>query len=170
MGRVERINGHLHGHKKCASHKRSAKSHTAQPKRGSKGVGGSVRPKPSDTISRSAVPIAADGSRADATLIPDSTNLERINASVLCMINEQRAKNGLGALISNRVLGQVAAAHDLDMVIRNYFDHATPDGVCAITRILSAGYVPAGYGYKVGENLGWGTQGLAARSTSSRTG
>lgn len=47
------------------------------------------------------------------------------------------------------------------MVSSNYFDHISPTGETPLDRIRSSGYVPSGWGYELGENIGLGTFGLA---------
>lgn len=149
---------HKHGQrgKRCNAKARHRRRHVKP---------ASARAGGSKSVAQAPPSSAPAGSRtacADATLIPDPSNLDRIDAAVLCMVNEQRAKNGLGALVGNRALGQVAASHDRSMVAQNYFDHVGPDGQDPLARIVSVGYIPAGFGYGVGENLGWGTGALAA--------
>ena len=43
------------------------------------------------------------------------------------------------------------------MVANHYFEHTSPDGDSVGDRIREAGYGKPGDGWKVGENLGWGT-------------
>jgi uncharacterized protein YkwD len=47
------------------------------------------------------------------------------------------------------------------MVSRRYFEHTTPSGRTMVDRILATGYVSANDGWLLGENLEWGTGGLA---------
>jgi uncharacterized protein YkwD len=95
-------------------------------------------------------------------LMPSAANLELIRASVLCLINKERAQNGETPLALSLQLGQAAEAHDREMISDDYFEHVSPAGVTPVDRIRSTGFIPAGnVGYVIGENLAWGTLGLA---------
>jgi uncharacterized protein YkwD len=61
-------------------------------------------------------------------------------ASVLSLVNQERAKAGCPALTADSRLAKAAKGHSADMAARNYFDHTTPDGVTFATRISNAGY------------------------------
>jgi uncharacterized protein YkwD len=94
---------------------------------------------------------------ANTDLVPDASNLELFRAALLCLHNQVRAQYHRGALKTNVKLAVAAAGHSTDMVARNYFDHATPDGGTFVDRILAAGYVKRNDGWSLGENLAWGT-------------
>lgn len=71
----------------------------------------------------------------------------------LKLINDYRAANGKGALTLNAQLSAAAAAHSLDMGLRNYFNHTNKQGKDVGNRASGAGYR-----WKViGENLAAGT-------------
>jgi uncharacterized protein YkwD len=59
------------------------------------------------------------------------------------------------------VLQEVAQAHSGDMVAHDYFAHTSPTGETAAGRVLESGYVPAGAGYTIGENIAFGTLDLS---------
>jgi uncharacterized protein YkwD len=73
-------------------------------------------------------------------------------AAVLNLVNQERAKAGCNALTADSRLAKAAKAHSADMAARNYFDHSTPEGVTADTRVTSAGYRWSA----VGENIAMG--------------
>jgi uncharacterized protein YkwD len=101
---------------------------------------------------------------ADTTTIPDATNVERIRASVLCLVNEQRGANGLVPLTDNIQLRAAAQAHSDDMVGRAYFGHVTPDGTDFDARIFAAGYADVGHPMTwdiLAENIAWGADVIA---------
>lgn len=58
---------------------------------------------------------------------------------VLELTNEERAKQGLSALVWNDELAAIAQAHCDDMVERNFFDHNNPDGDSPFDRMKAAG-------------------------------
>jgi uncharacterized protein YkwD len=101
---------------------------------------------------------------ADASLMPSSQNLARIAAATLCLVNQQRAAYGEVALRANAALTSAATKHSQDMVARNYFDHNGPAGDTMLSRDKSAGYIKAGHGYTIGENIAAATGSLATPS------
>jgi uncharacterized protein YkwD len=101
---------------------------------------------------------------ADASLMPSSQNIARIAAATLCLVNQQRAAYGEVALRANAALTTAAAKHSQDMVDHNYFDHNGPAGDTMLTRDKSAGYIKAGHGYTIGENIAAATGSLATPS------
>jgi uncharacterized protein YkwD len=81
-------------------------------------------------------------------------------AATLCLLNEQRAAHGLGALVGSGTLDRAAAAYAKDMVDRRFFDHVSPGGGTLLDRIKAAGWSPAG-SWSAGENIAWGSGSLA---------
>jgi uncharacterized protein YkwD len=106
---------------------------------------------------------------ADTTTVPDASNVERIRASVLCLVNEQRGAGGLVPLVDSPQLQVAAQRHSDDMVARSYFGHITPDGTDFDARIFDAGYADAAQPITwdiLAENIAWGTEAIA---TPART-
>lgn len=106
-------------------------------------------------------PVAALAPCADATLVPDPTNLERVRVSVLCLANQERAKQGVGALTDNALLRTAADTKAADMVANDFFEHTSPAGVGFDTLLRQVGYVIPGRAFDIAENLAWGQLGLA---------
>jgi uncharacterized protein YkwD len=51
------------------------------------------------------------------------------------------------------------------MIEQDYFAHVSPGGETPLERIQAAGYIPNPQaGYAIGENIAWGTLGLATPS------
>ncbi|HWH12062.1 MAG TPA: CAP domain-containing protein [Solirubrobacteraceae bacterium] len=98
---------------------------------------------------------------ADASLMPSSTDLARIAAATLCLINQQRAAARLPALRSNAALNTAASQHSLDMVAKNYFDHTSPSGSTMLSRLTAVGYIKPNKGWSIGENIAAATGSLA---------
>jgi uncharacterized protein YkwD len=95
-------------------------------------------------------------------LIPQASNLPLVRASVLCLINTERAKNGKEPLQSNTNLERAAESHGKEMLALDYFAHIAPSGLTPVERIRETGYIPSSeVGYVIGENLAWGTLSLA---------
>jgi uncharacterized protein YkwD len=112
---------------------------------------------------RSAVIAAAlAASCQNAELVPTPANVEAIRAAILCLVNRARAQNGEAPLALNQQLVQAAEGHSHEMVAGDYFQHVSPSGLTPVERIRAAGYIPGpSAGYVIGENLAWGTLGLA---------
>jgi uncharacterized protein YkwD len=98
---------------------------------------------------------------ANADVTPTAGNLDTVRAAIVCLHNQIRARNGLPLLKGNTKLRRAAEGHSADMVQRGYFDHTSRSGATMVDRILAAGYVRADQGWVLGENLEWGTGGLA---------
>jgi uncharacterized protein YkwD len=88
-------------------------------------------------------PAAADG--VDATL---------------CLVNAERAAQGLAPVAQSAQLGAAAGAHASAMVAEAFFSHESPDGGTLLDRLRTAGWLPATGGWKAGENIAWGSGSL----------
>jgi uncharacterized protein YkwD len=93
----------------------------------------------------------------DTSLQPTSANLGQVTAATLCLINQQRVAAGLTALAENQSLAQAAGAQSQAMVTQNFFGHVDPDGSTVTVRLHQSGYITAGVGYEIGENIAWGS-------------
>ena len=94
----------------------------------------------------------------DTNLTPEPANLALVRAAVLCLVNAERARNGLEPLQSNPQLAAAAESHGREMIAEDYFAHISPAGVTPVDRARGAGYIPGSeVGYVIGENLAWGT-------------
>jgi uncharacterized protein YkwD len=98
-------------------------------------------------------------------LAPEPGNLEEVRTATLCLVNQERARNGELPLRPNAQLEQAAQGHSDEMVSKNYFSHVAPNGLTPTSRIEAAGYIPGPQiGYTLGENIAWGTGYLATPS------
>jgi uncharacterized protein YkwD len=88
----------------------------------------------------------------------------RVERSVRCLLNLQRARAGLRPLRYDRCLDRAAERHARDMVRRHYFAHFSSTGRTLAQRARAAGYVPRRGTWRLGENLAWG----AGRRASAR--
>jgi uncharacterized protein YkwD len=99
---------------------------------------------------------------ANTTQLPEPADLERARAAIYCLINRERARNGEGPLHGDGHLRAAAQHHSDDMLVRNYFQHEGPGGETLLDRLHASGYVYSSrIGYVIGENIAWGTLGLA---------
>lgn len=73
------------------------------------------------------------------TAAPSSSSEAAMEEEVLRLVNEERAKQGLGALKRASDLDNLARAHSADMIKRNFFDHTNPDGQSPFDRMRAAG-------------------------------
>ncbi len=95
-------------------------------------------------------------------LLPEPSNLPIIRAAILCLINRERAQNNETPLAISPQLERAAEEHSQELVADNYFAHVSPSGLTPVDRIRGTGYIPGpSVGYVIGENLAWGTLGLA---------
>ena len=81
----------------------------------------------------------------------------QIEASIVCLVNEQRASAGRRPLRMNARLREAALRHSTEMVSLGYFEHVSPTGVRFVDRILETGYGKAALDLIVGENLAEGS-------------
>lgn len=83
---------------------------------------------------------------------PSDTGEELTQTKVFALTNSARAKEGLPALRYNTRLAAIAEAKAVDMIHKQYFAHASPEGID-----VSALAEKYGYAYRyVGENLALG--------------
>lgn len=96
--------------------------------------------------------LACDNAAASAVRA-ETAQLEQ---AVLCLVNEERAERGLRGLRANTSLERAAAGHAHDMVERDYFSHVSLGGRDVLERLRAHGYARGG-GWRIGENIAWGT-------------
>ncbi|MGW1604664.1 CAP domain-containing protein [Streptomyces eurythermus] len=120
-------------------------------------------PKPSKPAPKRTEPKATP-SRTPETPAPAPSSpadtVEReaaVEAEVLKLVNDERAKAGLGALAANSALTGLAEAFSDDMAARGFFAHTDPDGRTPWDRAARAGITGLG-----GENIGRGQADAAA--------
>jgi uncharacterized protein YkwD len=102
---------------------------------------------------------------ANTELTPAPGNIEAIDAATLCLVNQERARNGELPLAPNAQLAQAAQGHSEEMVSEDYFAHFSPSGLTPVERVVATGYVPSSeVGYTLGENIAWGTLQLSTPS------
>jgi len=102
-----------------------------------------------------------NGGCAHARLRPTKQNISLIRGATLCLVNRERVARGERPLRPDGRLRSAAQAHTESMAFGNYFEHVGPYGQTPLTRMRDAGYISSHVGYEVGENIAWGTLGLA---------
>ena len=102
---------------------------------------------------------------AGADLVPAADNVAVVGQATLCLLNQQRAANGIGPLVENAALSSASTGYSQRMVAQGFFAHESPDGGTLVERLTNAGYLGDDEALVVGENIGWGQASLAtARS------
>jgi uncharacterized protein YkwD len=91
---------------------------------------------------------------ADAS--PDVSNIAAAQTTTLCLINAQRTRHGLRALVARRELGVASTGLAKDMVARDFFSHVDPDGTTMTDRLRRARWIPSSGSWNAGENIAWG--------------
>ncbi|MFJ4525144.1 CAP domain-containing protein [Streptomyces sp. NPDC088810] len=108
--------------------------------------------KPRSTPSRTATKAPAPAST------PVTVSREAaVEAEVLKLVNEERAKAGCSPLAANSSLTKLAESFSDDMAARGFFDHTDPDGRTPWDRAAAAGVTDLG-----GENIARGQADAAA--------
>jgi uncharacterized protein YkwD len=113
------------------------------------------RPAPAAIVpaAPAANPPAPIGPCPDADLEPAPDALDRVRAATLCLVNQERAKVGLGALAEQPQLELAAAGHVGDMLARDFYAHVDLDGRTPLDRVTADGYLFGARSWVVGENL-----------------
>ena len=105
--------------------------------------------------------VGAGAACPNPDLAPTAESLPAMAEATLCLLNGERADNGLAPLAPNGKLGSAASAYAQDLVAGSYFSHTGRDGSGVTDRIERSGYLPRDAGWVLGENLAWGTGILA---------
>jgi uncharacterized protein YkwD len=109
-----------------------------------------------------AIAAALSAPCANTELTPAEGNIPLIRAAVLCLVNRERAQNGVAPLRYNEALEAAAENHCSELIADDYFAHISPSGETPVDRIRGFGYIPGpSAGYVIGENLAWGTYTLS---------
>src|SRR3982751_2715246 len=86
---------------------------------------------------------------------------QQLSGATVCLLNQQRAAAGLGPLSESAPLATTAQRYAEYMVSDAHFAHQDEDGHNVVYRVLSTDPSLADRWLVLGENLGWGTYGLA---------
>jgi uncharacterized protein YkwD len=92
----------------------------------------------------------------DADLRPTESNLPRVEAAMVCLLNAERASEDRARLTRDRRLERSAARQTRDMTRRGYFAHERKGGPSLLERIRDAGYFQGARSGMYSENLGYG--------------
>ncbi|MFI6354664.1 CAP domain-containing protein [Streptomyces sp. NPDC050743] len=131
-------------------------------------------PTPSNTATGQPTPPATSAGKATPSRTPSKTpkapkapktsaapvavsTASAVEAEVLKLVNQERAKVGCSPLAANPSLSKLAESFSDDMAARNFFDHTDPDGKTPWDRAAAAGITDLG-----GENIARGQADAAA--------
>jgi uncharacterized protein YkwD len=161
---ARRVAGHrtARSHSACrASHHRRHRT-PSTPSGTTAAAGLSATPSTGQSASAAAVAAVLAAPCQNTQLTPEAGNGELVRGAVLCLINQERAQHGIAPLEPNRQLEEAAESHAGELIADDYFAHVSPTGETPVDRIRTTGYIPGpNVGYVIGENLAWGTFGLA---------
>lgn len=108
------------------------------------------------TAALAALAVAPQGAAArgcaNSTADPGEVSMRAMQKATLCILNRRRARRGIAPLRENGRLTLASLRHAQDMARRNYFEHGNFVG-----RIRSANYLRGARGWKLGENIAWGS-------------
>ena len=111
---------------------------------------------------QSAIAAALSATCVNTELTPEEGDISLVRAAVLCLVNRERAQNGVPPLSENQQLDAAAENHCSELIADDYFAHISPSGETPVDRIRTTGYIPGpSDGYVIGENLAWGTYTLS---------
>jgi uncharacterized protein YkwD len=84
------------------------------------------------------------------------TSIKRSQRSLLCLVNQERAKRGLAPMRKNRRLNGVARRHAGDLVRFRFVGHNSPSRGGLMQRIKSSGWAKGRGSWAFGEIMGDG--------------
>lgn len=86
---------------------------------------------------------------------PEKVSSQKARKAVICLINKERAKHGIGRLRHNEKVDQAANKHNKRMVKSGCFAHQCPGESSLTGRLTSSRYLPCGCSWGAGENIVW---------------
>ena len=104
--------------------------------------------------------VAAPAAAADcagAGHRPDQASTSALAKTTICLLNAERAANGLRSFRVRSKLNRASRAHTLDMVLNDVFSHRGSDGSTFVERIRGTGYLRKARVWRVAENIAHGT-------------
>ncbi len=113
-----------------------------------------------------ATPAAHAAACPGANQLPLLSAPASAKAATLCLLNNERAAQGLAPLTSQPILEAVAATYAGSMVGQQFFAHVSPAGQTMDQRL--APYVTGTSSYGFGENLAWGQGALGTPTATMR--
>ena len=122
------------------------------------GKGGAISPKEDRPTDAQEHGVAGSGACASTSANPSPSNLGRMSAAILCLLNAERRSKGLSSLHSNGKLRTAAKGWANRMVSGRFFAHEAGSSTL-LSRVKRTGYVRGNW--SLGENIAWGSGALA---------
>jgi uncharacterized protein YkwD len=116
----------------------------------------------SATLALASAPAAMAADCPGADLRPAADNIAQVEGATLCLINAERAAQGLPALAEQGQLSKASVAFSQLMVDEHFFAHVSPDGIELTERVRATGYLDQPGSWTLGENIAWGESYLAS--------
>ena len=116
----------------------------------------------SATLAMALAPAAMAADCPGADLKPAADNMDQVEGATLCLINAERAAEGLPALVEQGQLSKASIAFSQLMVDEHFFAHVSPAGVALTARLQASGYLDQPGARTIGENIAWGESYLAS--------
>lgn len=88
---------------------------------------------------------------------PATIGPSRAAKATVCLVNHERRVRGLRPLRLNWRLGYAARRYAQVMVRHGFFDHVSPGGSTLTLRVRRTGYLRHTRGWRLGENIAWGS-------------
>jgi uncharacterized protein YkwD len=104
----------------------------------------------------SSLAVASTSSCPDSQLVPAQNNLPRVEAAVLCLINQERDATGVVPLRRSPQLDRSATYHAAEMVRLHFLAHHAPGTPTLLARLRGFGYFNGVSQGVYGENVGAG--------------
>ncbi|KAA0273189.1 MAG: CAP domain-containing protein [Acidobacteria bacterium] len=87
---------------------------------------------------------------------PRKISNETAARAIVCLVNKERRRHGLGRLKFHGELERAARGHTKRMQKRDCFDHVCPGERSLVGRYEKADYLPCRCSWGAGENIAWG--------------
>lgn len=102
-------------------------------------------------------PPAGAAACPDAGSDPAAIGPARAAAATVCLVNHERRMRGLHPLRLDWRLSYAARRYAQAMVRHGFFDHVSPGGSTLTARVRRSGYLRQARGWRLGENIAWGS-------------
>lgn len=123
------------------------------------GASSALAYEPADATPVTPQRAGSPGHCSNASVSAVRSGSDAASKAVRCLINKRRNKHGLSALRPNGSLKKAAKRHTGKMVASGCFEHQCSGESDVVGRVTSAGYLPCGCSWQVGENIAWGKKG-----------
>jgi uncharacterized protein YkwD len=96
-----------------------------------------------------------------ADTLPGQSSGAIVRSATLCLMNSERATQGLAGLRAQPALASAASRYAREMVSERFFAHTSPRGSTVLSRIRDTAYLRGAPAWTVGENIASGSGTMA---------